>query len=48
MPPHQIEFGKGEYLELLINDNSFVESPDYFVNEKAFTMRVLYNFGNQI
>ena len=30
----------------MINDNSFVESPDYFVNGDKYTIQVLYNYGS--
>jgi hypothetical protein len=44
----QIEFGKEEYTELIIDGNNFVESRDEFVNGDNYTVKAVYNFGDAL
>lgn len=41
----QIEFGKEEFLKLIVNDLSFIESQDIFVNHGVYNIKATYNFG---
>jgi hypothetical protein len=44
----QIEFGKEEYTQLIINGNNFVESRDEFINGDYYTVKAFYNYGDPL
>jgi hypothetical protein len=44
----QIEFGKQEYTQLIINGNNFVESRDEFINGDYYTAKAFYNYGDPL
>lgn len=41
-----VEFGKEEYLEVILFDDNYVESRDVFVNGDTYRVHVKYNFGD--
>lgn len=48
IPYDEVEFGKEEYLSVILFDDNYVESRDIFVEGEAYKVHVKFNFGDDM